>query len=169
MKQVGLKDENFGEMTDFTGDVIVPLDFNTVLPLLQRKPVESFSIGAQSFEELYSLLKEELGAYKRENDALILMRVKEGSAEDVKDFGWKISQLFTEDSMVTWAAQSYEMFRFDVYIYSTAQEEEELERLNSQGTHEITTNCMKCGKEMKIVVPKVLKGAQDCICEDCSQ
>ena len=39
------------------------------------------------------------------------------SLDKIKHMGQKISSLFGKDSMVMWAAQGYETFRFDFYLF----------------------------------------------------
>lgn len=175
MRLIGLKDENFGDMGDFTGDVLIPLDFNTVVPLMERKPVESFSICANSFDELFALLKNETDGFTNIN-ALILMRIKNDCAteKNAADYGNKIAGLFGEDGVVTWAAQSYNTFRFDFYIYESFEEEKESEWLNSKGHETITVNCDKCQKTFETVISTVIAEDKDILkrqtffCEECS-
>lgn len=177
MKQIGLKDKNFGEIADFTEEVITPLDYNTIMPILKYKPIETFSICTETFEELIDLLKQELGEYKRENNALVLMRIKKDKATQTnsQDYGWKIAELFTENSIVTWAAQSYDKYRFDFYIYNTIEEEEELQYLNSEGVEDIKVKCENCGKGYGTVIQTIIKRKdpklqrQTFICEECAK
>ena len=117
MELYGKKDVNFGDMGDFTGDVLIPLDFNTVMPLLQRKPIKCFSICENSFEKLFKLLKKHVTKEDTNRDLLILMRVKGKNNKSASKMGWKIISIMNKDSFVTWSAQNYKTYRFDFYFY----------------------------------------------------
>jgi hypothetical protein len=119
MKLYGINDEEFGEMGDSTGEVIVPFDFNTAVPLLEKKPKKTFSICTGSFNELMKILKTKITNADKKGDLLILMRVKEKKKDEkkVSDMGWKISKLLSKDSIVMWSAQEYDKYRFDFYFY----------------------------------------------------
>lgn len=122
MKLYGKYDENLGDMGDFTDKVYIPLDFNTAAPLLQRKPAKFYSICEGSFEKLLKLFKERLTKKDSNRDLLISMRVKHNktmNAQKVTKMGWKISEIMGKDSLVTWAAQGYNKYRFDFYFYDS--------------------------------------------------
>jgi hypothetical protein len=119
MKLYGKEDDNFGDMGDFTEDVLIPLDFNTVMPLLQRKPAKCYSICETNLNNLLDTFKKKLTKIDSRRDLIILMRIKTKSNNTNKfsKLGWKISSLMSEDSLVTWAAQRYSRYRFDFYFY----------------------------------------------------
>lgn len=118
MELYGKKDANFGDMGDFTGEVYIPLDFNSVVPLLDSKMVKCFSICENSFEKLLKIFKLKATEEDLKNSLLILMRVKKGmNAKKISKMGWKISNLLSENSIVVWTAQAYDKFRFDFYFY----------------------------------------------------
>lgn len=113
----GKSDVNFGDMGDFTGDVIIPLDFNSVVPLLQQKPVKCFSICENSFEKLFVLLQKHITKQDINRDLLILMRIKGKSSKSASRMGWQITSLMSKHSLVVWSAQEYKTYRFDFYFY----------------------------------------------------
>lgn len=122
MKQIGFEGHNDDENGDFVSEVIVELDYFLVKPLLSRKPIKTFSICTNSFNELMKLLKKEVTNSKY--SALILMRVPEkyATTEDVKDFGWEISEKIFSEGLVVWCAKKYDVFKFDFYIYTSNED-----------------------------------------------
>lgn len=124
MELIGKPDENFGDQGDFTGKCYAPLDFNSAAPLLQRKPVKSFSICEDSFPKLFKILESKLSETDKDNDLLVLMRIKKAkgmTSKKVSEMGWKISGLMEKDSLVVWAAQGYDRYRFDFYLYQSPE------------------------------------------------
>ena len=118
MKLYGKEDVGFGDMGDFTGKAIIPLDFNSVAPLLQRKPKKAFSISKASFNKLFNIFLKKSSKQDRNSDLLVLMRVKKGTnAKKAAEMGHKISSKMGKHSLVVWAAQEYDRFRFDFYFY----------------------------------------------------
>jgi len=118
MKLYGKEDGGFGDMGDFTGKTIIPLDFNTVAPLLQRKPKKAFSICETSFNNLFNIFLKKSTKQDRNSDLLVLMRVKKGTnAKKAAEMGHQLSSKMSKHSLVTWATQEYDRFRFDFYFY----------------------------------------------------
>ena|SRR3989338_4084781 len=124
MKLYGKEDIGFGDMGDFTGKAIIPLDFNSAATLLQRKPKKAFSISEASFNKLFNIFLKKSSKQDRNSDLLVLMRVKKGtSVKKAAEMGHKLSSKMGKHSLVVWAAQEYDRFRFDFYFYyrSTAK------------------------------------------------
>tara|TARA_Y100000310_G_scaffold244630_1_gene249448 strand:+ start:3674 stop:4054 length:381 start_codon:yes stop_codon:yes gene_type:complete len=122
MKSYGKTDENFKGQGDNTGECYIPLDFNTVAPLLQRKPINSFTICEDSLLKLFDILKTQLSDSDKNKDLLVLMRIKKSidmDSEKASKIGWEISNLMDKESLVVWAAQEYDTNRFDFYFYDS--------------------------------------------------
>lgn|SRR3989338_2124516 len=116
----GKYDKNFGDMGDFTDKDYIPLDFNSVAPILREEMVKCYSICEDTFEELMKMFRSKLTKADSRRDLLILMRVKQSkdtNTEQIGAMGHKISDLMSKNSLVVWAAQGYETFRFDFYFY----------------------------------------------------
>jgi len=119
MKLYGKEDSRFGDMGDFTGNAIIPLDYNSVVPLLQRKPEKVFSICETSFNILFNIFLKKTTKQDRNCDLLMLMRVKNSTnGRKAAEMGGKILSKMDKGSLVVWAAQEYDMFRFDFYFYT---------------------------------------------------
>lgn len=120
MKLYGKEDPRFGDMGDFTGKVIIPLDYNSAVPLLQRKPKKAFSICETSFNNLFNIFLKKTTKQDRNYDLLMLMRVKNRTnGRKAAEMGGKILSKMDKDSLVVWAAQEYDIFRFDFYFYDS--------------------------------------------------
>jgi len=122
MKLHGNEDDWFGDMGDSTTRTFISLDYNTISPLIQKEPYKSFSVCERSLTALMNRIKEQLTLEDIENDVLILMRVRDDkytkmTRDKVINIGWKIVDIFSEESLVTWGAQGYHMHRFDFYLY----------------------------------------------------
>jgi len=117
MKLYG-EDDNFGDMADETGKILIEFDFNTAMPLLERKPAKTISIADSQFLPLMNRFKELMTKEDRKRDLLLLMRIlKPATRMMAAGMGHRIAELFRKDSLVAWAAQEYHMYRFDFYLY----------------------------------------------------
>ncbi len=123
MKLYGKDDPSFSDMVDFTDKVYIPLDYNSAVPLLLRKPAKSYSICEDSFEKLFAIFKELLTEEDKKRDLLLLMRVKQTKTttlEKIHKMCQKIYDEFSEDSLVISSAQGYiHGYRFDFYFYDS--------------------------------------------------
>ena len=111
-------EDDFDEMGDHTEEVLLPFDYNVAESLLKMKLQKSFSIADTQFLPLKNKLDKLLTDNDRKGDCLILMRCKKpNTPRTACSMGNQISKLFSKDSLVAWAAQSYDKYRFDFYLY----------------------------------------------------